>query len=200
VLFLTDILPTGFMGAELAEVDLGDTVVVFGCGPVGVFAARAAELRGAARVIAVDLDEGRLAAARARGCDTVNPASESLLERVQALTGGAGADAAIEAVGHPDLVRDAVLATRPGGRIAVVGVITQGVELPWPLLFLKNLTLRTGLVNPQAHVSRLLPLVASGRLDPTDIISHRLPLDEGVHGYELFAAHRDGALKVVLSP
>ena len=199
-LFLTDILPTGFMGAELAEVAPGDTVVVFGAGPVGVFAARAAQIRGAARVIAVEPDASRRERARARGCETVDPSREDVLARVAAVTGAAGADAVIEAVGRPELVAQAAAVSRAGGRVAVIGVIAQGFELPWPLLFMRNLTLRTGLVNPQAFVSRLLPLVESGRLDPTEIISHRLPLAEAVRGYTLFAERREDALKVVLAP
>ena len=116
------------------------------------------------------------------------------------LTGGRGADAAIEAVGRPELVATAAGLVRAGGRIAVVGVIVAPVELPWILFFMRNLTLRTGVVNPQRHVSRLLALLKSGRLDPTELITHRLPLAEGVSGYEIFAERRDDVMKVVLSP
>lgn len=199
-LFLTDILPTGYMGAEFAEVGPGDTVVIFGCGPVGTFAELSARLRGAATVIAVDLDDGRLARARERGCETINPGSEDLGQRILALTDGRGADASIEAVGSPALVTQAAMVTRAGGHVAVIGVITQAVELPWFLLLGKNLTLRTGLVNPQEHIPRLLPLIERGRLDPTLIISHRLPLAEGPRGYRMFAGHEDNVLKVVLTP
>lgn len=200
-LFLTDILPTGYMGAEMAEVGPGDTVVVFGCGPVGTFAQMSAELRGAALVIAVDLDDERLARARARGCVTVNSSRENLGERVLELTNGLGADASIEAVGRADLITQAAMITRHGGRIAVIGVLTEPtVTLPWFLLFMKNLSLRTGLVNPQSHVQRLLPLIEQGRLDPTVIISHRLPLSDGPRGYDVFANHKENVLKVVLQP
>jgi threonine dehydrogenase-like Zn-dependent dehydrogenase len=200
-LFLTDILPTGYMGAELAEVSPGDTVVVFGCGPVGTFAQMSALIRGAARVIAVDLDDERLARAAKLGCDTVDPSRENLAERVLAVTDGLGADASIEAVGREDLIAQAAGVTRPGGRIAVIGVIGAPVAtVPWFLLFMKNLSLRTGLVNPQVHVQKLLALIERGRLDPTVIISHRLPLSDGPRGYEIFAGHKENALKVVLSP
>ena len=199
-LFLTDILPTAEMANEFAEVEPGDSVVVLGCGPVGSLAQRCAQIRGAARVIAVDLDEARLARARARGCEVVQPEKDNLLERVLELTGGRGADAAIEAVGRPELVATAAGLVRAGGHIAVVGVIVAPVELPWILLFMRNLTLRTGVVNPQRHVSRLLALLESGRLDPTELITHRLPLAEGVSGYEIFAERRDDVMKVVLSP
>ncbi len=201
-LFLTDILPTGYMGADMAEVGPGDVVVVFGCGPVGTFAQRAAQLRGAAAVVAVDLDPGRLARAEARGCLPVNPASEDLFDRVRELTAGRGADSAIEAVGKGELVLQAIEVTRPGGRVSVIGVITANeVTLPFMQgLMAKNLTLRTGLVMPQNYVPTLLPLIEHGRLDPTEIITHRMPLDDGVRGYEIFDAHEDDVLKVVLRP
>ena len=200
-LFLTDILPTGYMGAELAEVSPGDVVVVYGCGPVGIFAQLSARLRGAARVIAVDLDDERLARAEGLGSETVNPAREDLGARVLEATHGAGADAVIEAVGRVELIAQAALLARPGGRIAVIGVLTQAsVTLPWLALFARSLTLRTGLVCPQNHVAKLLAWVESGRLDPTVIITHRLPLSEGPRGYEIFSAHSEGALKVVLTP
>jgi threonine dehydrogenase-like Zn-dependent dehydrogenase len=199
-LFLTDILPTGYMGTELAEVGAGDRVVVFGCGPVGTFAQRCAQVRGAAQVIAVDPDAGRLARAAARGCLPVDPTREDVVTRVLELTGGAGVDAAIEAVGKPELVAQAAAVTRPGGHVAVIGVILAPLELPWPLFFNKNLSLRTGLVNPQVFIPHLMPLIENGRLDPTEIISHRLSLEQGREAYEMFAAHRDNVLKVVLEP
>jgi alcohol dehydrogenase len=199
-LFLTDILPTGYLGAELAEVAPGDVVVVLGCGPVGAFAARAAQLRGAARVLAVDLDAGRRARAAARGCEPIDPVRDDVAARVLAATGGRGADAVIEAVGRPELIQQALLLARPGGRIAVIGVCTAPVELQPMLLFLKNLSLRSGLVNPQRFVPKLLAAIESGRLDPTEIITHRLPLADGIRGYDLFASHGDDVLKVVLAP
>jgi len=202
VLFLTDILPTGYMGADLAEVGPGDVVVVFGCGPVGTFAQRSAFLRGAACVVAVDLDAGRLAKAAKRGCVPHDPSRDDLVEAVKGLTGGRGADCAIEAVGSPALVRDALAVVRPGGRVGVVGAITAGdVGLPFlQTLTGKNLTLRSGIVNPQHYVPLLLPLVERGRLDPAEIITHRMPLARGVRGYEIFDAHEEDVLKVVLEP
>jgi threonine dehydrogenase-like Zn-dependent dehydrogenase len=202
-LFLTDILPTGYMGAELAEVGPGDVVVVFGCGPVGTFAQRSALIRGAAAVVAVDLDEGRLARARERGCLPLNPERQDLRARVSSLTAGRGADAAIEAVGRAELVRNAIDVVRAGGRVAVIGVVSDGGDVPIPMmagLMAKNLTLRSGLVNPQNQVPKLLPLIEQGRLDPTDIITHRLPLADGVRGYQVFDAHAENVLKVVLKP
>ena len=200
VLFLTDILPTGYMGAEFAEVSPGDVVVVFGCGPVGTFAQMSAQLLGAAVVIAVDLDDERLERAALRGCLTINPSSQDLASTVLELTGGRGADAVIEAVGNADLIAQGAGVLRAGGRLAVIGVLTDPVvSLPWALFFLKNLSIRTGLVNPQNTIAKLIPLIEQGRIDPTVIISHRLPLSEGVRGYEIFARHEEKALKVVLS-
>ncbi|MDB4433355.1 zinc-binding dehydrogenase [bacterium] len=198
--FLTDILPTADLAVELAEVRPGDRVVVFGCGPVGSLAQQCAQIHGAAQVIAVDLSEGRLARARKRGCDAVNPEREDLAGRVLELTGGQGADAVIEAVGRPELVGAAVPLLRPGGRVSVVGIIVAPVELPWAVLLMRNLSVRTGLVNPQGSIAPLLRLVESGRIDPTELITHRLPLSEGVHGYQIFFEQRDEVLKVLLSP
>jgi 2-desacetyl-2-hydroxyethyl bacteriochlorophyllide A dehydrogenase len=197
-LFLTDILPTAEMVVQFAEVKPGDRVVIFGCGPVGSLAQRCAQLYGAARVIAVDLEDTRLARAKELGCAVINPEKENLLERVAELTGGEGADSAIEAVGRPELIGQASMLVRPGGIIAVAGVIVAPVELPWALFLMRNLSLRAGLVNPQNHVGPLLSLIESGRLDPTEIITHRMPLAEGITGYEMFAERRPGVLKVVL--
>lgn len=199
-LFLSDILPTGFMGARLAEIGVGDVVVIFGCGPVGVFAQRSAALFGPAAIVAVDLDDGRLAKARARGCLTVNPDREDLDEIVRELTDGRGADAAIEAVGKAELVRRCIEIVRPGGRVSVIGVIVgDAVEVPiMNGIMGKNLTFRAGMVEPQKYVSQLLPLIEQEKLDPSEIITHRLPLDRAIDGYRTFANHEDDVLKVVL--
>lgn len=201
-LFLTDILPTGYMGSELAEVGPGDVVVVFGCGPVGTFAQRGAQLRGASQVFAVDLDDVRLARARARGCTPVNARTQDVKQVVLEATRGRGADCAIEAIGKPELVTQAIDVVRFGGRVAVIGVMPPGdVGVPWMLGVMgKNLTLRSALVEPQNYVGKLLPLIEQGRLDPTEIITHRLPLSDGARGYEVFANHAEDALKVVLTP
>src|SRR5262249_36160600 len=143
---------------------------------------------------------GRLTRAAERGCLTVNPSKEDVVERVLELTGGAGADAAIEAVGKPELVMQAALVTRAGGRGGGDGGILAPCGVPVPIFFNKNLSLSTGLVNPQVFIPHLLPLIESGRLDPSEIISHRLPLAQGREAYELFAKHRDNVLKVVLQP
>jgi threonine dehydrogenase-like Zn-dependent dehydrogenase len=199
-LFLTDILPTADMATQFAEIQAGSTVVIYGCGPVGSLAQLCAQVRGAARVIAIDPDAQRLALAAQRGCETIHPPDENVPARVLEMTGGEGVDAVIEAVGRAELVTEAAFLLRPGGIISVAGVIISNVDLPWGLFLMKNLSLRGGLVNPQNHAAHLLPLIQSGRLDPTDLVTHRLPLSEGPAAYELFAAHRDGVLKVVLDP
>jgi 2-desacetyl-2-hydroxyethyl bacteriochlorophyllide A dehydrogenase len=199
-LFLTDILPTAYMATEFAEVGAGDRVVVLGCGPVGSLAQRCAWIRGAAQVIAVDPDAARRAHAAGIGCEVVDPEGEDLTARVLELTHGEGADSVIEAVGRPGLVASATQLARPGGTIAVAGVIVAPVEIPWFFVLMKNLTLRAGLVSPQQYVQRLLALIESGRLDPTELITHRMPLSDAVAGYELFAERRDGVLKIVLEP
>jgi len=201
-LFLTDILPTGYMGADLAEVGPGDVVVVFGCGPVGTFAQRSAQIRGAAIVIAVDVNEGRLARATNTGCVGVNPSKVDLKERVLELTHGRGADCAIEAIGIPELIGDAIDVVRYNGRVSVIGVMPQGdVPVPWMMgVMAKSLTMRSGLVEPQNYFNTLMPLIESGRIDPTEIITHRMPLAEGAAGYEMFAARGADVLKVVMTP
>jgi alcohol dehydrogenase len=197
-LFLTDILPTAEMGTEFADVQSGDCVLVFGCGPVGILAQHCARIHGAAQVIAVDLDDQRLARARDSGYEPIHPEKEDLNERVLALTRGRGVDSVIEAVGRPELIAKAPELLRPGGRIAVIGAVVAPVELPWALFLLRNFSVHAGLVNPQRHVSRLLALIESGRIDPTELITHRLPLSEGINGYEIFAKRSDNVLKVVL--
>jgi threonine dehydrogenase-like Zn-dependent dehydrogenase len=201
VLFLTDVLPTGYMGADLAEVSPGDTVVVIGCGPVGVFAQLSSLLRGAATVIAVDLDDGRLEKARARGCRPLNPSREDLCEVARSLTHGKGADCAIEAVGSPATVKTAIEVVRPGGHVAIIGVVTAEVGIEFfSTVTGKNLTIRSGIVNPQFYIPKLLPMIEQGRLDPTEIITHRMPLSEGARGYEIFDNHEEDVLKVVFTP
>ena len=202
VLFLTDILPTGYMGADFAEVSPGDTVVVIGCGPVGVFAQLSALLRGAAIVIAVDLDDGRLARAKQRGCLPLNPSKEDLVEVTRSLTHGRGADCAIEAVGQPRTVQAALEVVRAGGRVAVIGVVS-GAEVSidfLPTVMGRNLTLRSGIVNPRQYIPRLLPMIEQGHIDPAAIITHRMSLSEGARCYEIFDNHEDDVLKIVMTP
>ena len=200
-LFLTDILPTGYFGAENARIRPGDTVVVIGCGPVGLFAIMAARLFGPAAVLAVDRVDYRLAKAAALGATPIDYGTADVTTAVLEATGGRGADAIIEAVGSAATVKLAFDLVRIGGTVSAVGVLLQQ-DFPFPMgtAFMKDLTFRIGLVNVPRYIPPLLALVRSGRIDPTALISHRLPLADGERAYELFEGRRDGCLKVALTP
>jgi threonine dehydrogenase-like Zn-dependent dehydrogenase len=200
-LFMTDILPTGYFGAENAGIRPGDTVVVIGCGPVGLFAIMTARLFGPATVLAVDRVDYRLAKAAELGAVPINFDTSDVATAVREATGGRGADSVIEAVGSAPTVSLAFDLVRIGGTVSVVGVLLQE-DFPFPMAtaFMKDLTFRIGLVNVQRYLPSLLALVRSGRIDPTTLISHRLPLAEGQRAYELFEGRRDGCIKVALAP
>jgi alcohol dehydrogenase len=197
--FLADILPTGFFGALNGEIKPGQTVAVFGCGPVGLCAALAATLFGPAEVIAVDTIPYRLELARKIGATPVAApqAADLILER----TGGRGADVVIEAVGQEAALQNALMAVRPGGTVSVIGVFMEpSFNFPIGLAFIRDLTFRIGLANIRSNIPQLASLIEHGRLDPRPIISHRLALTETAHGYQIFDAHTDHALKVLLKP
>lgn len=200
VLFLTDILPTGYYAAENAMIRPGQTIAVVGCGPVGLFAIMSAQLFGAARILAIDKVPYRLEQARRFGAIPIDPARDPR-DAVLEATGGRGADAVLEAVGSAETVRLAFDLVRFGGVLSVVGVLLDA-EFPFPMgtAFIKDLTFRIGLVDVPRFVPMLLPLVESGRIDPTALISHHLPLSEGKHAYELFDKRLEGCLKVALAP
>jgi len=201
VLFLTDILPTGYYAAENASIRPGQTIAVIGCGPVGMFAILSAQLFGPARVLAIDKVGYRLEQAGKFGAVPVDAGKLDPRTAVLEATQGRGADAVIEAVGSSDTVKLAFDLVRVGGIVSVVGVLLDA-EFPFPMgtAFLKDLTFRIGLVDVPRFVPMLLPLVESGRLDPTALISHRMPLAEGRRAYELFDKREDGCLKVALTP
>lgn len=201
VLFLTDILPTGYYAAENANLRAGQTVAVVGCGPVGLFAILSAQLFGPARILAIDRVGYRLEQARALGAVPIDASHQDPRDAVLQATNGDGADAVIEAVGAADTVRLAFDLVRIGGVVSVVGVLLDA-EFPFPMgtAFLKDLTFRIGLVDVPRFVPMLLPLIESGRIDPTILISHRLPLADGTRAYELFDQRLDGCLKVALTP
>jgi alcohol dehydrogenase len=201
VLFLCDILPTGYeVGVLNGGVKPGDTIAVVGSGPVGLAAIMTSNLYGPARVIAIDPDEGRLRRAMEFGATDVYPADPDTVEQVKSLTdGGLGVDVAMEAVGIPATLRTCVDLARPGGRIANLGVHGVPVELPMQTMWIRNLTLTTGLVDATS-VEVLLRMVVSGRLPAEKFATHRFKLDEIMDAYQVFgnAAEHD-ALKVVLS-
>jgi 2-desacetyl-2-hydroxyethyl bacteriochlorophyllide A dehydrogenase len=201
VLFLTDILPTGYYAAENANIKPGQTVVIIGCGPVGLCALLAAQLFGPAAVLAVDRVGYRLEKARSYGALPIDASKEDVWQQVFEATDGRGAHAVIEAVGAPETVHLAFELVRTGGTVSVVGVlIQQDFAFPMGTAFMKDLTFRVGLVNVARYIPALVPLIRSGRLDPAALISHRLPLAEGQRAYELFDRRDDGCLKVALQP
>jgi threonine dehydrogenase-like Zn-dependent dehydrogenase len=201
VLFLTDILPTGYYAAENAHIQPGQTVAIIGCGPVGLSALLSAQLFGPAIVLAIDRIGYRVDAARRYGAVGIDASTEDVRQRVLEATDGQGAHAVIEAVGAAETVHLAFDLVRTGGTVSVVGVlIQQDFAFPMGTAFMKDLTFRIGLVNVPRYIPTLLPLIRSGRLDPTALISHHLPLSEGERAYRLFDQREDGCLKVALQP
>ncbi len=223
VLFLSDILPTGWMAAENAAIEPGDTVAVWGCGPVGLFAVQSAFLMGAERVIAIDHYPRRLDLARGLGAEVIDFRATRVLEALMEMTGGLGPDAVIDAVGMeshgiaPDTVldtvkqkaglgfdkghalREAIIACRKGGRVSVPGVYGGFMDLfPSGALMQKGLQLRTGQTHVQRYTTSLLHRIAEGEIDTTFLISHRLPLDDAAKGYKCFKEQPDDWTKVVL--
>ncbi len=225
VLFLSDILPTGWMAAENADIEDGDTVAVWGCGPVGLFAIQSALLMGAHQVIAIDHHPGRLALARHLGARVIDFEQTHVLEALMEMSGGLGPDAVIDAVGMeshgfaPDTVidtlkqkvgvgadsghvlREAIVAVRKGGRVSVPGVYGGLLDkFPTGALMEKGLQLKTGQTHVQRYTRKLLELIGEGRIDTTFLISHRLPLDEAPVGYRHFHDNQNDWTKVVLAP
>jgi alcohol dehydrogenase len=201
VLFLADILPTGFeIGVLNGGVKPGDTVVVVGAGPVGLAAIITAKLYGPGRIVAVDLDNSRLERAQEFGADvTINNSSENAVERVQEMTDGLGADVVMEAVGVPATFELCTELVCPGGRVANIGVHGEPATLHLETLWIKSITITTGLVDTYSTLT-LLKLVSEGRLDPTGLTTHRFELNEIMEAYDVFAdAANTNALKVTLS-
>jgi alcohol dehydrogenase len=201
VLFLADILPTAYeVGVRNARIQPGDTVAIVGAGPIGLAAVMTARLLSPATIIAIDLADARLARALDFGADhVINNGAEDAIARVLELTGGRGVDAAIEAVGVPETFELCTELIRPGGRVANVGVHGCAATLHLEKLWIRNVTITTGLVDTFT-TPRLLRLVESGRLDPTPFATHRFSLEDTMVAYDVFgdAAHTK-ALKVVLS-
>jgi threonine dehydrogenase-like Zn-dependent dehydrogenase len=227
VLFLSDILPTGYMGAEMCDIKPGDTVAVWGCGPVGQFAIASAKLLGAERVIAIDRFAYRLRMARERAGadDTLNYEDADVMAALRELTGGRGPDACIDAVGmeahtptatyafdrvmqgmmsetdRPIALRQAILACKTGGTVSVIGVYGGFVDkFPIGAAMNKGLTIKSGQAHVQRYMRPLLERIERGEIDPSFVITHRLPLDEAPRGYQLFNDKQEECVKVVLKP
>ena len=225
VLFLSDILPTGWMAAENAQIRPGDTVAVWGCGPVGLFAVQSALLMGAGQVIAIDHHQHRLELAQGLGAKTLDYSQCHVLEALREMSGGLGPDAVIDAVGMeshgmaPDnlidaakqkvgigadrahVLRLALTAARKGARVSIPGVY-GGLADKFPLgtLMEKGLQIRTGQTNVQAYAAPLLQRILEGEIDTTFLISHRLPLERAAEGYRNFHGKQNEWTKVVLKP
>jgi alcohol dehydrogenase len=198
---LTDILPTAWYGAELAGVQPGDTVAVIGLGPVGIEAVLCALTMGAARVLAIDPVPERRALAATLGATPIDPTGSGGAAKVAELTDGIGADCVIEAVGLQATIHDALFAVKVGGTVAVVGVnLDLAFPFPMGLAFVRDITFRIGLCPVPRTWPRLVPLVASGRLKPEVVFTHRMSLADGPAAYERFDRREDGVLKVLLTP
>jgi threonine dehydrogenase-like Zn-dependent dehydrogenase len=225
VLFLSDIFPTGYMGADMCKIRPGQVVAVWGAGPVGQFAIASAKLLGAERVIAIDRLPYRLqmATEKAGATDVVNYDECDVGEALHDLTGGRGPDACIDAVGieahghglayahdrakqalmlesdRPVALREAIRACRNGGTVSVIGVYGGFIDkFPMGSFMNRSLTLRAGQCHVQKYMPGLLKRIVDGEIDPSFVVTHRLPLAEAPLGYEMFLTKRDGCEKVVL--
>jgi threonine dehydrogenase-like Zn-dependent dehydrogenase len=199
-LFVGDILTTGFYAASIAEIEPGCTVAVVGCGPVGFFCIQAARSLGAGQLFAIDLEPGRLELAASVGAVPVNARERHPVSALADATDGRGADVVLEAVGAPSAFESAIGVVRRGGSVVVVGVYAgESVELQLGVYWARALTLRfSGVCPVHAWWERAMDELIAGRIDPSPLISHRLPLEEAADGYALFDSRE--ATKVVLVP
>ena len=225
VLFLSDILPTGYMGADMCDIKPGQVIAVWGAGPVGQFAIASARMLGAERVIAIDRFPYRLqlAKGKAGATEVLNYEEVDILEALAELTGGRGPDACIDAVGleahghgpafaydrakqmtmlepdRPVALRQAIQACRNGGTVSVIGVYGGFIDkFPMGTIVNRSLTLKSGQCHVQRYMKPLLERIQRGDIDPTFIITHRLPLSEAPRGYRMFVDKTDNCEKVVL--
>ena len=226
VLFLTDIFPTGYEAVENCNIEPGDTVAIWGCGPVGQFAIKSAFLLGAEHVIAIDNIPERLQLASKQGnVTTVNFMEENLLEQLRELTAGRGPDHCIDSVGleahgsnpgniydsvkttlrmatdRPNVIRQAIMACRKGGTVSLPGVYGGLLDkIPFGAAHAKSLTFKMGQTHVHRYLQPLMDYIEQGAIDPTFIISHRFKLDEAPKGYQIFDYKKDDCIKVVLTP
>jgi threonine dehydrogenase-like Zn-dependent dehydrogenase len=227
VLFLSDIFPTGYMAAENCDIQQGDTVAVWGCGPVGQFAIASANLLGAERVIGIDRfrERLRMASEKAGAADTINYEETDVYETLMEMTGGLGPDACIDAVGmeahmpgiigaydrvkqammlesdRPHALRQAIMACRKGGTVSVPGVYGGfDDKIPLGSFVNKALTLKTGQTHVQRYMKPLLERIDKGEIDPSFVITHRMSLNDAPKGYDMFTNKQDDCIKIVLKP
>jgi threonine dehydrogenase-like Zn-dependent dehydrogenase len=223
-LFLTDILPTGYMGAEMCDIKPADVVAVWGAGPVGQFAIASAYLLGAEKVIAIDRFDYRLRMAQEKAkAEVIDYEKTSVKEALLDMTGGRGPDACIDAVGleahahgpiyaydkakqmmkletdRPIALREAIMNCRNGGTVSVIGVYTGFIDkFPAGSLMNRSITIRTGQCHVHRYMQPLLERIRKGEIDPTFVITHRMSLEDAAHGYEIFNKKMDGCEKIVL--
>jgi threonine dehydrogenase-like Zn-dependent dehydrogenase len=229
LVFLSDIFPTGYMAAQQCNIQKDDTVAIWGCGPVGQFTIRSAMLLGAAQVVAIDDGHKvpeRLQMAKDAGAITIDMHDEYVYDRLLDLTGGIGPDVCIDAVGmeahgstiaetiydkvktnlfmeteRPHVIRQAIECCRKGGTVSIPGVYGGFADkIPMGALMNKALTIKTGQTHVHRYIPELLDHIRSGRIDPSFVVTHRLPLSQAAHGYQIFREKQDGCVKVVLDP
>lgn len=225
VLFLSDILPTGYMAAENCDISEGDVVAIWGCGPVGLFAIQSAFLLGAERVIAIDRFPERLRLARQLRAETIDYEEVNTMEALKAMTGGRGPDACIDAVGmeahgmgligaydrvkqammqqteRPLALREALMACRSGGNVSIAGVYGGFMDkFPIGSVMNRSLTIKTGQTHVQRYMRPLLERIQNGDFDTTSLVTHQLPLEEAPHAYQIFRDKQEECIKVVLKP
>ncbi len=227
VLFLSDIFPTGYMGAEMCNIQPGDTIAVWGCGPVGQFAIKSAFLLGAERVIAIDRVPERLQMARdkAGATEILNYEQVDVREVLNDLTGGRGPDSCIDAVGleshapgltgmydrakqammletdRPISLRQAIMSCRNGGTVSVIGVYGGFIDkFPMGSVMNRSLTIKTGQTHVQRYLKPLLERIQQGQIDPSFVITHHMPLEQAPEGYAMFVNKQDDCIKIVLKP
>jgi len=225
VVFLSDVFPTGYMAAEQAEIEPGDTVAVWGCGPVGQFAIRSAWMFGAGRVIAIDRVQERLAMAEAGKAETLNYEQVNVYDALQEMTKGRGPDRCIDAVGseahapgllgaydkikqtvrmendRPHVIREALKCCRKGGTLSVAGAYVGFADkIPLGTLMNKAITIRTGQTHVPRYTEPLLQKIVDGEIDPSFVITHSVPLERGPEMYKTFRDKEEGCIKVVLKP
>ena len=225
VLFLSDIFPTGYMAAENCNIQPGDTVAIWGCGPVGQFAIRSAFLLGAERVLAIDRVPERLQMAREGGADTINYEEADVYDLLMQHTGGRGPDSCMDAVGleahmpgplyyydrlkqammlesdRPIALREAIMACRNGGTVSIPGVYGGLIDkVPMGAVMNKALTIKTGQTHTQRYLRPLLKRIKNGEIDPSFVVTHRMKLAEAPRGFATFNYKEDGCIKIVLTP
>jgi threonine dehydrogenase-like Zn-dependent dehydrogenase len=226
VLFLSDILPTGYMGAELCDIKPGDVIAVWGCGPVGLLAIKSAFVLGAERVIAIDRFPYRLQMAREKtGAETINYEETDVHDMLKQMTGGRGPDACIDAVGleahtpgpvhiydrgkqalgtetdRPIALRQAIMACRNGGTISVIGVYGGFIDkFPIGSVMNRSLTIKAGQTHVQRYMRPLLERIQNGEIDPSFVITHQMRLEDAPKGYDVFVNKQEECVKVVLKP